>query len=153
MTTNNLKFWLTALFGVFFSYPALSHHPLGGGTPETLTNGFLSGIGHPIIGADHLAFVVAVGVLAVLVGSRLTMPLWFILATMAGALLHLASLGLPSVEFVIALSVALIGVVLFAGRALPKFLLASVILAAVMICMRWIVPASYRLCWVRDLLL
>ena len=43
---------------------ALAHHPLGGMTPTSFTEGFLSGIGHPVIGFDHLAFVIAVGLIA-----------------------------------------------------------------------------------------
>ena len=29
---------------------AFAHHPLGGAAPETMLHGFLSGVGHPIIG-------------------------------------------------------------------------------------------------------
>ena len=41
---------------------AFAHHPLGGAAPETMLHGFLSGVGHPLIGFDHLAFVFAIGV-------------------------------------------------------------------------------------------
>ena len=41
--------------------PASAHHLMGGKTPTTFTDGILSGLGHPIIGVDHLAFLVAVG--------------------------------------------------------------------------------------------
>ncbi len=34
--------------------PAFAHHPLGGEAPQTIANGLLSGVGHPIIGFDHL---------------------------------------------------------------------------------------------------
>jgi len=37
--------------------PAFAHHPLGGGTPETFVHGVLSGIGHPMLGIDHFAFL------------------------------------------------------------------------------------------------
>ena len=43
---------------------AFAHHPLGGMIPQNFMQGFLSGIGHPVIGFDHLAFVVAVGLIA-----------------------------------------------------------------------------------------
>ncbi len=45
--------------------PALAHHPMGGVTPATFADGLLSGLGHPVIGLDHFAAVIAVGALAV----------------------------------------------------------------------------------------
>jgi urease accessory protein len=96
--------------------PAFAHHPMGGQTPSTLGEGLLSGIGHPIIGLDHLAFVIAAGVAAVLIGRRLVAPLFFIVATVTGTLLHLNAIGLPMAETVIALSVALIGGMIMSGR-------------------------------------
>ena len=50
---------LAALF--FAAEPALAHHVMGGRMPATFGQGFLSGLGHPVIGLDHLAAVVAVG--------------------------------------------------------------------------------------------
>ena len=43
---------------------AHAHHVMGGQTPATFVQGLLSGFGHPIIGIDHLAFIVAMGVAA-----------------------------------------------------------------------------------------
>ena len=34
---------------------AFAHHVMGGRMPATFTEGILSGLGHPIIGLDHLA--------------------------------------------------------------------------------------------------
>ena len=45
--------------------PALAHHPFGGETPRTIAEGLLSGLGHPVIGLDHLAFTVAIGTIAI----------------------------------------------------------------------------------------
>ncbi|MGB0926172.1 MAG: HupE/UreJ family protein, partial [Pikeienuella sp.] len=58
--------------------PALAHHPLGGMPMETFAHGVLSGIGHPLLGFDHLFFVLAVGVAALFTGRALTAPLAFI---------------------------------------------------------------------------
>lgn len=43
--------------------PAFAHHAMDGKMPVTFLQGLLSGLGHPIIGFDHLAAVVGVGVL------------------------------------------------------------------------------------------
>ena len=106
--------FLIALMG-----PAAAHHPTGGKIPDTFVTGLLSGFGHPIIGLDHLAFVVAVGVAALALPRRLFMPLAFVGATVLGVVMHLMALDLPAVEPVIALSVAVAGILLIGGYALP----------------------------------
>ncbi len=97
--------------------PAQAHHPLGGGTPATFVEGLLSGFGHPIIGLDHFAFVVAIGLLAVLT-SRLgiLLPISFSLATAVGTVIHLSSIDLPVPELMIAISVLTIGLALTINR-------------------------------------
>jgi urease accessory protein len=109
-----------------FATAAMAHHPMGGETPDTLAAGLLSGIGHPIIGLDHLAFVIAVGIAAALTPHRFTMPLFFIAATVLGTLVHLMAVDLPFVEFMIALSVAVLGVMLLSGRDHPVAAYAAV---------------------------
>lgn len=97
--------------------PAFAHHPMGGETPATLAQGLLSGIGHPVLGLDHLAFVVAVGIAAVLAGSRFLLPLAFIVATVAGTLVHLQAIDLLAPEWMIAASVATVGLMIASGRS------------------------------------
>lgn len=120
---------LAGLFSAL-STSALAHHPMGGARPSTFTEGLLSGVGHPIIGVDHLAFVIAVGVAAVLLGSRFLSPLAFVLATVAGTLMHVAAIGLPAVELMIALSLVVLGAVVFLGRQLPVALVAGLFAVA-----------------------
>jgi urease accessory protein len=71
--------------------------------------GLLSGLGHPIIGLDHLAAVVAVGCLAALAGRGMVLIAGYVLALIAGAALHLRGATLPAVELLVALSVVLLG--------------------------------------------
>lgn len=93
--------------------PALAHHPFGGNTPTTFLQGFLSGLGHPIVGLDHFAFVVAVGLLAVLRKKLgIFIPVAFALATALGTIIHLQSIDLPIPEIVIAASVVIMGIAL-----------------------------------------
>jgi urease accessory protein len=92
--------------------PSLAHHPFGGGTPATFAEGFLSGLGHPVIGLDHLAFVVAVGLLAAVSAWGVAIPMAFVLTAMAGTGLHLAGITLPLAELAIAASVLGFGVLL-----------------------------------------
>lgn len=95
---------------------AFAHHPLGGMTPQNFMQGFLSGIGHPVIGFDHLAFVVAVGLLAAFHANRIVMPALFVVGTVAGTALTLAAVTLPLAELVITGSVIAGGAVAMRGK-------------------------------------
>lgn len=90
--------------------PALAHHPTGGQIPSTFAQGLLSGFGHPVIGFDHLVFVMAIGLLAALKPKLgMVIPLVFILATAMGTGIHLASISLPFPEVFISASVLVMG--------------------------------------------
>jgi urease accessory protein len=111
---------------------AQAHHPMGGTTPSTLTEGLLSGLGHPVIGPDHLAFLLVAGLLAAAVAgsARYLLPLAFVGATVGGTLYHLAAADLPLSETVIALSVLLGGLALVLRRSLPTLLLGGLFAVA-----------------------
>lgn len=100
--------------------PALAHHPMGGGPPQSLWHGLLSGLAHPVIGLDHLAFVLLVGLMAALTGRSLGGTLAFVGATLAGAGLTLAGVKLPLAELVIAGSVVGLAALVMSGRSLSK---------------------------------
>src|SRR5690242_19941945 len=102
-----------------FAVPASAHHLMGGRTPSTFMEGLLSGLGHPVIGPDHLAFLVAVGVAVGVGGSSLALPLVFIVAMVAGVALHVHAFTLPAAEIFVALSVMLVGFLIARGRKLP----------------------------------
>lgn len=112
--------------------PALAHHPLAGAPMETFAHGVLSGIGHPILGFDHLFFIIAVGIAAVFTGRSLTAPLGYVAGMLAGVALILGGVALPAVELVIALSLLIIGAILMTGRglALPTALVLFGLLGA-----------------------
>ena len=98
--------------------PALAHHPLAGAPMETVAHGVLSGIGHPILGFDHLFFIVAIGIAAAYTGRARIAPLGYVAGMLAGCGLIMAGVALPAVELVIALSLVVAGAVLMSGRAL-----------------------------------
>ena len=99
-----------------FAAPALAHHPLDGRLPSNFFEGIMSGFGHPILGFDHLAFVIASGLLAVGIARGILIPIAFVIATAIGAGIHLLSIDLPIPEVVIAASVVLSGVLLFTRK-------------------------------------
>ena len=109
--------------------PALAHHPLGGMPMETFAHGVLSGIGHPILGFDHLFFVVIVGIAALYTGRALTASGGYIAAMLIGCLMMSLGVGLPAKEIVIGLSLLVVGTLVLTGRPLG-FLPAIAIFAA-----------------------
>ena len=104
------------LFVSLNAAPAMAHHPFGGETPKNLLEGLVSGIGHPVLELDHLAFVVAIGLLAAVIRRGFLIPLSFLLAALVGTGLHLTELSLPASELVISGSVLVFGILAATGR-------------------------------------
>ena len=77
LTSNFFKKNLVLIF-FLISFPAFAHHPMGGALPQNFLNGILSGIAHPIIGFDHLAFILTFGIIASYFKNKFILPLYFI---------------------------------------------------------------------------
>lgn len=107
---------LTTCF--FLPTSAFAHHPLGGMPMETFAHGLLSGAGHPLLGFDHLFFIVAVGIAALYTGRQFAAPAAYIAAMLAGCLLMSSGIGLPFKEEIIGLSLLAVGGIVLSGRAL-----------------------------------
>ena len=123
---NDMKTLTTTGAFALLAGPALAHHPLAGAPMETFAHGLLSGIGHPVLGFDHLFFVALLGVAAALTRRAALAPLGYIAGMLAGLALILAGIALPAVELVIAISLLTMGAILLSGRAmtLPGTMLA-----------------------------
>lgn len=106
-----------ALLGLS-ALPAAAHHPLGNEAPSNLLEGLVSGLAHPIIGIDHLAFVIATGLLAAVTGLGIWLPVAFVVASLIGTGLHLQAIDLIGVETLISASVLAFGILL-ASPKLP----------------------------------
>ena len=98
--------------------PAWAHHVMGGKLPQTFLQGLLSGLGHPVIGIDHLAAIVGVGILAALAGRSAAVVLAFSVAVIAGVGLHLAKIDLPASELFVGLTTLLIGALVIARQSM-----------------------------------
>ncbi len=97
---------------------AFAHHPMSGLPMETFTHGLLSGVGHPILGFDHLFFVILVGIAALYTGRRYFAPAAYILAMLLGCLMMSTGVGLPAKEIVIGLSLLAVGMIVLSGRSM-----------------------------------
>lgn len=100
---------------------ALAHHPSGGQLPQNSFEGFLSGLGHPVIGTDHLVFILILGVLSFFISKRVLLPGLFLIGTALGCISHVFSFDIPFVEHSIAFSLVVFGAMLF-SKALHKSL-------------------------------
>jgi len=86
-------------------------HP---GTDEGGHHGFLAGMLHPLVGADHLAAMVAVGLWSALVARKawpdlLVAPAGFAAMLLAGAVAGLGGFSMAGVEPMIAASLLVLG--------------------------------------------
>ena len=124
----------TKAFALLLFVPsAWAHHFMDDALPRTWLEGLLSGLGHPLIGVDHLAFVVAAGFFLALVPRGLWGIAALIAGALAGAALHLAGVDLPFGEAAVALSVIIVGSVLIARRVVDlHWVLAGMALAGVL---------------------
>jgi len=114
----NLGRLIIVLGLVLSAKPALAHHVMGGQMPLTFMDGLLSGIGHPIIGVDHLAAVIAVGVLAATQSRGEWLGLGYVIAMMVGAAAHIGEATVKGSEIFVAVSVIALGLVLVRRRPL-----------------------------------
>lgn len=107
--------------------PGWAHHPFEGVEPQdfSLVQGLVSGLGHPLLGTDHLVFLLAIVVMAVLTTRRWVLPLLASglagsgLAVLVGATPE-PGLG-PALELVVSLSLVAAGLV--HGGWLPAWVL------------------------------
>lgn len=83
--------------------------------------GFAAGFGHPFLGLDHLAAMIAVGVWAAQAGWRpvWSVPLVFMAVLAIGAVLAFAGIALPAVEAGIAASLLVLGLLIATAERLP----------------------------------
>jgi urease accessory protein len=113
--------------------PAFAHHIMGGRQAATFGEGLLSGLGHPVIGLDHFAAVVAIGCLAAAHRAGPALVIGYVVAMMIGVGIHLLGATVPAAELLVALTVLALGAALLidramsAGMALAAFALVGLI--------------------------
>lgn len=105
------------LFLLAMAQPALAH-------PGHAGHEFVDGWWHPLLGADHLLAMVAVGLLAVRLGGPglWLMPASFLASMLAGGLLASVGVPLPGIEWGIMASVLVLGLLVAATRAVPLWI-------------------------------
>lgn len=113
-----IRRFAVAALALSISTPAFAHHGMGGQTPTTILQGLLSGLAHPVIGPDHLLFLIVSGVFVWMLdgAARYRAVAFLVAGQLLGTSIHLSAIGLPIVEAMIAVSVVVGGGLLLARR-------------------------------------
>tara|TARA_Y100001968_G_scaffold50432_1_gene41047 strand:- start:350 stop:982 length:633 start_codon:yes stop_codon:yes gene_type:complete len=111
---------------IFLADPVIAHHPFGMGDSSVLTvwQALLSGFGHPLLGPDHLLFMLGIGLVGIKKTKQWVFPL-LVVGLGGSALAQLYSLPDLLVswsEALVSLSLALEGLILL-GLLSTKLLL------------------------------
>ena len=94
-----------------------------------LAGGFLTGFAHPILGWDHVAAMVAVGLWGAFLGSPAIwiLPVVFPLVMALGAAMGVLGIPLPGVEIGIAGSAVVLGLLILLAVRLPLWAAAPIV--------------------------
>jgi len=98
---------------------AHAHHPMDYALPATALQGFLSGIGHPVIGLDHFLFIAAAGVLAARFERGWFLPLLFVVASVFTTGVRYFGADLALGELPVAGTLVVLGAMMLAAQ-LPR---------------------------------
>jgi urease accessory protein len=96
---------------------AHAHHAMGGRMPSNFFEGFVSGLAHPVIGLDHLFFVLAIGAACYAFRRGAGTVAAYLLAALAGTAAHLYRATIPYPDAWVAATLIVAGVLLL--RASP----------------------------------
>jgi urease accessory protein len=107
-----------------------AHHVMDYATPATMLEGLLAGLGHPVIGIDHLLFIVGAGVLAARVERGFLLPLVFVVTSTLAVGVRIAGPEVPLSELWVAGSIVILGAALLTSRALGRGVIAALFLLA-----------------------
>ena len=113
-----------AVLMICLASPALAH-------TGSVSGGFLGGLSHPVFGPDHVAAMVAVGLWGAFLGQPaiFILPIVFPLVMALGGVLAILGVPLPGVEIGIAVSAAVLGMMVALG-ARPPLWVAGVLVGA-----------------------
>lgn len=113
---NVMQFWCVAALLAAGASSAHAHHVMDYAMPATALEGLLSGLGHPVIGIDHLLFIAGAGVLAARLKRGHLLPLVFVVASVSVAGMRYLGVDVGLDELWIAGSLVVLGAIMLAVR-------------------------------------
>jgi urease accessory protein len=123
MPSHKVCAWLLFIAALATPPAALAHSQAGE------TGGFASGFHHPTSGWDHVLAMVAVGLWGAQLGAPALwlLPVTFPMVMALGGMMGLLGISLPGVEFGIALSAIVLGVMVLAEKRPPMWVAAVIV--------------------------
>jgi urease accessory protein len=114
-----------AMAALAMASPAMAH------TGEELAGGFAGGFMHPLLGPDHIAAMLAVGLWGAFLGAPaiFILPVVFPLVMAMGGVLGILGVPLPGIEIGIAVSAVVLGLMV-ALAAKPHLAIAAILVGA-----------------------
>lgn len=103
---------------------------LRGKTPATIADGLFSGIGHPVIGPDYLAFLLALGIAVGVFRLSFINPFLFVAAMVGGVAIRVGGIPLPAADLMVPVSVLIAGLMLIVEERIPPACWMAVFVAA-----------------------
>lgn len=116
---------LGAILLFIFAAPAIAHHAVSGLARGSFEQALLSGIGHPLLGLNHLIFVLAMGAAAAFAGVLVAGSLAAIAAMLLACFLTGLPIGLPVQEMLVGFAIVSLCVIVASQRRLSRLLLAG----------------------------
>ncbi len=109
--------------------PAFAQMMIDEEPPQTFVDGFVSGVGYPVIGIYHLAAMIGIGILVGIAARGVVPVLAFGLAAIVGVAIQLSPLVIPADSLFVALTTMVIGILVLRRQYIvPR--VASVVFAA-----------------------
>ena len=110
---NKLIACVVTITAALVHVPVWAHHAMDGAIPTTTLHGLLSGLAHPVLGFDHLLFVLAIGLISGIANLRWPwLPMLFVLSTILGAVTLFAGFNFMFAEACVAASILAAGALL-----------------------------------------
>jgi urease accessory protein len=125
-----MQFWCVAALLAAGASSAHAHHVMDYAMPATALEGLLSGLGHPVIGVDHLLFIAGAGVLAARFKRGYLLPLLFVVASVAVAGMRYLGVDVGLDELWIAGSLVVLGAIMVAAQKPAGGVVAGLFLVA-----------------------
>ena len=115
-----LGIW-TAMVLAVLQLPAFAQTVIEEEPPRTFAEGFMQGVGLPVIGVYHLAAMIGIGILVGIAARGIVPVLAFGVAAIAGVAIQLSPYDIPADGAFVALTTMLIGILILIRRPIsPK---------------------------------
>ncbi|PPR79669.1 MAG: hypothetical protein CFH01_00253 [Alphaproteobacteria bacterium MarineAlpha2_Bin1] len=123
MIIKKILFFLVIIPSLFVTKISSAHHFIEGEVPRNLLQGLISGIAHPVIGLDHLFFLIFTSLIVYFIFKKNFFIFLFIFSTILGSFISIFNISFPLLELSIIVSILLVGFSFFIYKSIPSFVI------------------------------